>query len=93
MEKESVSFERLIREDRAAHSNRTWQGRFLDYLELLKADASVPKLAHHRLHRGGKQGPHGLTPRHRFKATSRGRHRARQEVAFFVKRVNLKQAR
>ncbi|HVN83694.1 MAG TPA: serine protein kinase [Candidatus Binatia bacterium] len=50
MEKETVSFEQLIRDDRAAHSTRTWQGRFLDYLDLLKADATLPKLAHHRLH-------------------------------------------
>ncbi|HUI27890.1 MAG TPA: serine protein kinase [Candidatus Kryptonia bacterium] len=50
MEKNSVSFEQLIRDDRAAHSTRTWQGRFLDYLELLKADPILPKLAHHRLH-------------------------------------------
>ncbi len=50
MDNDQVSFEQLIKEDRAAHSTRVWKGRFLDYLELVKADSTLVKLAHARLH-------------------------------------------
>ncbi len=43
-------FERLIADDRATRERRQWQGTFLDYLELVKKDPSLPRLAHSRLH-------------------------------------------
>src|SRR5262245_56835464 len=43
------SFEQLIREDRAARESRSWRGTFLEYLDLVRDDPSVPKLSHARL--------------------------------------------
>jgi serine protein kinase len=51
------NFERLIQEDRATRESQKWKGTFLEYLELVKADPSIPKLAHARMYdvisRGG----------------------------------------
>jgi serine protein kinase len=51
------SFERLIQEDRATRESQKWKGTFLEYLERVKADPALPKLAHARMHetivRGG----------------------------------------
>src|SRR5215467_10606453 len=44
------SFEQLIKEDRAARESKLWRGTFLEYLDLVRDDPSVPKLAHARLH-------------------------------------------
>jgi len=44
------TFERIIKEDRAAHEGETWRGTFLDYLEKVRDDPTLPKLAHARLH-------------------------------------------
>jgi serine protein kinase len=44
------TFARIIQEDRAAHEGQTWQGTFLDYLEKVREDPSIPKLAHSRLY-------------------------------------------
>ena len=41
-------FEKLIKDDRAAHEQKTWRGTFLDYLERVREDPSLPKLAHSR---------------------------------------------
>lgn len=50
-------FERLIQEDRATRESQKWKGTFLEYLELVKADPSIHKLAHARMYevisRGG----------------------------------------
>jgi len=44
------SFEQLIKEDRAARESKVWRGTFLEYLDLVRDDPGVPKLAHARLH-------------------------------------------
>jgi len=44
------TFERIIKEDRAAHEGESWRGTFLDYLEKVRDDPTIPKLAHARLH-------------------------------------------
>ncbi len=44
------SFEKLISQDRATRDRRQWRGTFLEYLELVKKDPSLSKLAHSRLH-------------------------------------------
>src|SRR5216110_782045 len=43
------SFEQLIKEDRAARESKVWRGPFLEYLDLVREDPSVPKLAHARI--------------------------------------------
>src|SRR6266852_4583294 len=43
------SFEQLIKEDRAARESKTWRGPFLEYLDLVREDPSVPKLSHARI--------------------------------------------
>ena len=46
---ERPSFEQLIKEDRAARDSKTWRGSFLEYLDIVRDDPSVPKLAHARI--------------------------------------------
>ncbi len=43
------SFEQLIKEDRAARESKRWRGTLLEYLELVRHDPSLSKLAHGRL--------------------------------------------
>ena len=43
-------FAELIAKDRQARDNGHWQGTFLDYLQKVKADPGLPKLAHGRLY-------------------------------------------
>jgi serine protein kinase len=43
-------FEKLIKDDRAAHEQKLWRGTFLDYLERAREDPSLSKLAHSRLY-------------------------------------------
>ncbi len=43
-------FEKLIKDDRAAHEQKLWRGTFLDYLERVREDPSLCKLAHSRLY-------------------------------------------
>ena len=50
MEQDKSNFERLIQEDRASREQRSWKGSFLEYLEFVKKDPSLPKLAHTRLY-------------------------------------------
>src|SRR5437867_184089 len=50
MEQDKSNFEKLIHEDRASRDQRTWKGSFLEYLEFLKQNPSLPKLAHTRLY-------------------------------------------
>lgn len=47
---DKAQFQRLIEEDRAARGAREWRGTFLDYLERVKQDPSIPKLAHARIY-------------------------------------------
>ena len=44
------TFARIIQEDRAAHESKSWNGSFLDYLEKVREDPTIPKLAHARLY-------------------------------------------
>lgn len=44
------TFARIIQEDRAAHESQSWKGSFLDYLEKVREDPTIPKLAHARLY-------------------------------------------
>src|SRR5881392_1842901 len=43
------SFEQLIKEDRAASESKVWRGPFLEYLDVVREDPSIPKLAHARI--------------------------------------------
>jgi serine protein kinase len=43
-------FERIIQEDRSSREKHNWRGKFVDYLELVKKDPDLAKLAHARLH-------------------------------------------
>jgi len=49
MQADKATFERMIREDRAAREDHRWSGKFLDYLEIVREDPSVTQLAHSRL--------------------------------------------
>jgi len=47
---QSSAFEHLIKADRAAQEESLWRGTFIEYLERVKEDPSIPKLAHARLY-------------------------------------------
>ena len=47
---ESNAFERVIKEDRAARESKQWRGTLLEYLDQVKADPTITKLAHARLY-------------------------------------------
>src|SRR5215475_5899441 len=44
------TFERVIKEDRAARESKQWSGTLLQYLEIVKADPMMTKLAHARIY-------------------------------------------
>jgi len=44
------NFERVIKEDRAARESKQWRGALLEYLEVVKADPIITKLAHARIY-------------------------------------------
>src|SRR5947207_5524553 len=44
------SFEQIIKEDRAGQESKLWRGTFLEYLEMVRDDPTIPKLSHARLH-------------------------------------------
>src|SRR5882724_6314788 len=50
MENGKSVFEKLIKDDRVAHEQKAWRGTFLDYLERVREDPSLPKLAHSRVY-------------------------------------------
>ncbi len=50
MQADKATFEKLIREDRAAREDHRWSGTFLDYLEVVREDPGITQLAHARLH-------------------------------------------
>ena len=50
MDDEKIAFEKLIKDDRAAHEQKIWRGSFLEYLERVREDPVLPKLAHSRLY-------------------------------------------
>jgi serine protein kinase len=43
-------FERVIKQDRAARESRQWRGTLLEYLDLVKSDPTMTKLAHARIY-------------------------------------------
>jgi serine protein kinase len=49
MASDRETFARIIEADRAAHEGQSWKGSFLDYLEKVREDPSIPKLAHSRV--------------------------------------------
>jgi serine protein kinase len=50
MEKRESNFQRMIREDRTSRESKSWRGNFIEYLELVKKDPGLAKLAHARLY-------------------------------------------
>jgi len=44
------NFERVIKEDRAARESKQWRGALLEYLEVVKGDPMITKLAHARIY-------------------------------------------
>lgn len=49
MTADKQTFESLIRKDREEREAQQWRGTFLDYLELVRKDPTIPKLAHARI--------------------------------------------
>jgi serine protein kinase len=50
MRQKTSSFAELIERDRANRENLEWRGTLLSYLDRIKSDRSVPKLAHARIY-------------------------------------------
>ena len=50
MDNPTSTFERMIKEDRAARESKVWRGSLIEYLDLVKKDSTGPKLAHARLY-------------------------------------------
>jgi serine protein kinase len=50
MTEKKSSFAELIEKDRAARGSQEWRGPFLEYLDKVKADRSIPRLAHARIY-------------------------------------------
>ncbi|HXG21337.1 MAG TPA: serine protein kinase, partial [Methylomirabilota bacterium] len=50
MDIERSTFEKIIREDRANRESKAWRGTLLDYLEKVKEDPTLTKLAHARMY-------------------------------------------
>jgi serine protein kinase len=46
----NTEFEQLIKKDRDAQQTRSWQGNLLGYLDKVKADPTITKLAHARMY-------------------------------------------
>src|ERR1700730_17492654 len=47
---ETLSFEQVIKRDRAECESRQWRGTLLDYLELVKSDPTLAKMSHARIY-------------------------------------------
>ncbi len=45
-----VDFSKIISEDRESQVKEEWEGSFIEYLEKVKHDPLIPKLAHQRIH-------------------------------------------
>ncbi|NLT66853.1 MAG: serine protein kinase [Acidobacteria bacterium] len=50
MEERESKFQRMIREDRSSRDSKSWRGKFIEYLELVKKDPGLAKLAHARMY-------------------------------------------
>src|SRR5438874_3002279 len=44
------TFERIIKEDRVARESKIWRGSLIEYLEVLKKEPTLPRLAHARIY-------------------------------------------
>jgi serine protein kinase len=49
MDRYETTFEQMILADRSGSETKSWKGRFVDYLELVKTDPSLAKLSHARV--------------------------------------------
>jgi serine protein kinase len=47
---ETLTFEQVIQRDRAERESKQWRGNLLDYLEMVKSDPTVTKMAHARIY-------------------------------------------
>jgi serine protein kinase len=47
---ETLTFEQVIKRDRAERESKQWRGTLLDYLEVVKADPTVTKMSHARIY-------------------------------------------
>lgn len=45
-----MNFKEMIQSDREKHNKKKFQGTFLDYLELVKENPDIAKLAHKRMY-------------------------------------------
>jgi serine protein kinase len=50
MEDRESRFQQMITEDRSGKESQSWRGKFIEYLELVKRDPELPKLAHARIY-------------------------------------------
>src|SRR5216684_3045000 len=46
----TFTFEQVIKRDRAERESQQWRGTLLDYLEMVKSDPTVAKMAHARIY-------------------------------------------
>jgi serine protein kinase len=47
---EALTFEQVIKRDRAERESKQWRGTLLDYLEVVKADPTLAKMSHARIY-------------------------------------------
>ena len=47
---ETLTFEQVIKRDRAERESKQWSGTLLDYLEVVKGDPTVTKMSHARIY-------------------------------------------
>src|ERR1700739_1373074 len=47
---ETLTFEQVIQRDRAERESKQWRGNLLEYLEMVKSDPTVTKMAHARIY-------------------------------------------
>jgi serine protein kinase len=47
---ETLTFEQVIKRDRAERESKQWRGTLLDYLEMVRSDPTVAKMAHARIY-------------------------------------------
>ncbi len=50
MDERESEFQQMIRDDRSTRESKSWRGKFIEYLELVRKDPSLAKLAHARLY-------------------------------------------
>lgn len=84
----SKEFEKLIKKDRDVHQARSWRGNLLDYLDKVKSDPSVAKLAHARVYDVlVKAGIRDIHENHDPKCAKAIQGRIDQALRFFRRRI------